>query len=63
MYSNFSRVAVDEVRAGDICALTGLPDIKIGETICSREAPIALPTIKVRHTAGCDAVCFRELVS
>ncbi|GAX79642.1 hypothetical protein CEUSTIGMA_g7083.t1 [Chlamydomonas eustigma] len=47
VYSNFSRVPVDEVKAGDICALTGLPDIKIGETICSRENPIALPTIKV----------------
>jgi GTP-binding protein len=47
VYSNFSRVPVEEVKAGDICALTGLPDIKIGETICSREAPIPLPTIKV----------------
>ncbi len=47
VYSNFSRVPVEEVMAGDICALTGLPDIKIGETVCSTDAPIPLPTIKV----------------
>lgn len=47
VYDNFNRVQVDEVRAGDICALCGIPDIKIGETICAREAPNPLPTIKV----------------
>mmetsp|Transcript_3232 Transcript_3232/g.7093 ORF Transcript_3232/g.7093 Transcript_3232/m.7093 type:complete len:688 (-) Transcript_3232:619-2682(-) len=47
VYDNFNRVGVEEVGAGDICALCGIPDIKIGETICARETPIALPTIKV----------------
>lgn len=47
VYSNFAKVAVEEVQAGDICALTGIADIKIGETICAREAPNPLPTIKV----------------
>ncbi|GLC42783.1 Putative elongation factor TypA-like svr3, chloroplastic [Pleodorina starrii] len=47
VYDNFSRVPVDEVTAGDICALSGIADIKIGETITQREAPVPLPTIQV----------------
>ncbi len=48
VYDNFSRAAADEVDAGDICAVTGLSDVSIGETICSREQPEPLPTITVR---------------
>ena len=48
MYDNFNRVPADDVPAGDICAVTGLPDLSIGETICDRETPIPLPTITVR---------------
>ncbi len=47
VYDNFSRAAVDMVDAGDICAVTGLSDVGIGETICSREQPEPLPTITV----------------
>ncbi len=47
VYDNFSRVPVDTVDAGDICALTGLSDVSIGETVCSREDPQPLPTITV----------------
>lgn len=48
VYDNFNRVPVDEVQAGDICALTGLGDVAIGETICCRNNPVPLPTITVR---------------
>ena len=51
MYDNFNRVPVEQAEAGDICALTGLPDVAIGETICAREAPNPLPTIKARISA------------
>ena len=47
VYDNFNRVAVDSVDAGDICALTGLGDVSIGETICDRNNPVPLPTITV----------------
>lgn len=47
VYDNFSRVPVEEVSAGDIVALSGIADIKIGETIAQRESPVALPTIQV----------------
>ena len=53
VYDNFSRAAVDEVDAGDICAVTGLSDVGIGETICSREQPEPLPTITVRKPLEC----------
>jgi hypothetical protein len=29
VYDNFSRVPVEEVQAGDICALTGISDIGV----------------------------------
>jgi len=47
VYDNFNRVPVEEVSAGDIVALSGISDIKIGETICERGNPIALETIEV----------------
>ena len=49
MYDQFQRVPTDRVGAGDICALTGLSDVGIGETICDRSKPDPLPTIKVMH--------------
>lgn len=49
VYDNFSRVAVDEVQAGDICALSGIPDIRIGDTVAQKENPQALPTIAVEE--------------
>ena len=49
VYDNFSRVGVDEVQAGDICALTGIQDVTIGDTICQKESPVALPTIQVEE--------------
>ena len=52
VYDNFSRAPADEVDAGDICAVTGLPDVSIGETICSRTQPEPLPTITVRRQSN-----------
>jgi len=49
VYDNFSRVPVEEVQAGDICAMTGISDIGIGETVCQKEFPVALPTIQVEE--------------
>lgn len=47
VYDNFNRVPAERVEAGDICAFTGLNDVGIGETVCARDAPNALPTIEV----------------
>ncbi|MEK7461569.1 MAG: translational GTPase TypA [Patescibacteria group bacterium] len=46
-FEGLKRKEVDEVVAGDICMLAGLPQIYIGDTItANRDAPI-LPTISV----------------
>lgn len=51
MYDNFARVGVDEVAAGDICALTGLAAVSIGETICDPSDVRPLPTIEASRAA------------
>ncbi len=41
------RQAVEEASAGDIVCLSGIPDITIGDTVCSVEAPEPLPFVKI----------------
>ena len=36
-----------EVHAGDIVVLAGIENVKIGDTICNRDSPCALPRIRV----------------
>ncbi|CAL4969936.1 unnamed protein product [Urochloa decumbens] len=49
VYQNFSRVPVESVGAGDICAVCGMSDIMIGETIADKVTGTPLPTIKVEE--------------
>lgn len=46
-YRGLNREEVEGAFAGDIVALTGIADAKIGETIADRESPEALPVINV----------------
>src|SRR5579875_142537 len=46
-YKGLQRVEVPEAVAGDIVALTGIPNANIGETIADVDAPEALPTIAI----------------
>src|SRR6266446_6511455 len=41
------RVETDEVSAGDICAVVGLEDVDIGDTIADFDNPKALPPIRI----------------
>ncbi len=41
------RVAVDEAGPGELIAVSGLPDVTIGETLCAPEAPDPLPVLTV----------------
>jgi GTP-binding protein len=47
VYQGLNRTEVDEAAAGEIVAVSGLPDVGIGETIADRANPIALPSMHV----------------
>ncbi len=47
IYRGLKRVAVDEVGSGDICVVSGLPEITIGDTICLESAIDPLPSIDI----------------
>jgi GTP-binding protein len=47
VFENLGRMAVERAEAGEIVAVTGLPDVAIGETITGREEPVPLPAIEV----------------
>ncbi|MEZ5047727.1 MAG: translational GTPase TypA [Chitinophagaceae bacterium] len=47
VFESLGKKRVAEVVAGDICAVVGLEDFNIGETIADAETPEALPFIKV----------------
>ncbi|KAL5540834.1 hypothetical protein UlMin_043804 [Ulmus minor] len=49
VYEKFSRVPVDSVEAGDICAVCGIDDIQIGETIADKSSGKPLPAIRVEE--------------
>jgi len=46
-FDRLGRAEAEEVRAGDICAVVGLEDVDIGDTIATIDNPVALPPIKV----------------
>ncbi|MFA5175602.1 MAG: translational GTPase TypA [Patescibacteria group bacterium] len=47
IFSGLSRVEAEEVSAGDIVALAGIPEVTIGETIADPNDPQALPLLKI----------------
>jgi len=47
VFEGLGKHPVETVRSGDICAITGLDEFEIGDTIASLENPEALPRIKI----------------
>lgn len=47
LFDGLGRKKVEEVQAGDICAVIGLEQFEIGDTIADAEQPEALPTIAI----------------
>jgi GTP-binding protein len=47
IFDRLGRKEIDEVSAGDICAVVGLEGVDIGNTIADIENPVALPPIDV----------------
>jgi GTP-binding protein len=47
VFNSVGRQKVESARAGDIVVLSGLDDIGIGDSVMSKESPVALPPISV----------------
>ncbi len=47
VYDGLALADVERAEPGDIVVLAGIEDVTIGDTICTREAPAALPRIRV----------------
>lgn len=46
-YLGLDRIPVDKAQAGEIVAISGITDVSISDTICSKEKPEALPPLSV----------------
>ena len=46
-FEGLGRKKIDEVQAGDICAIVGMEGFEIGDTIADLENPVALKTIDI----------------
>ncbi len=49
-FEGLDRIDITEAHAGDIVALSGIPDITIGETIADALNPIALPVLEIEES-------------
>lgn len=49
VYKGMKRSEVSQASCGDICVVSGISDITIGETICSEGQPVQLPSIKIEE--------------
>lgn len=47
LFEGMERREVDEVEAGELCALQGIPEIDIGDTVADLENPVPLTTITI----------------
>ncbi|MBE6357388.1 MAG: translational GTPase TypA [Lentisphaerae bacterium] len=46
-FEGLGRQETDRVACGDLCAIVGIPDIDISDTICDAETPEAMPPIAI----------------
>ncbi len=46
-FMGLKRIEVDHAEAGDIVAIAGLPDISVGETVCTAGKEEALPLLRI----------------
>ena len=47
LFEGLGKSKVEQVKAGDLCAIVGLEGFEIGDTVADIESPEALPTIKI----------------
>ncbi len=48
-YEGLKRVEVDRVSAGEICAVAGIADLDIGDSLTDIETPMPLPRVRVEE--------------
>lgn len=48
-FKGLGKIEEDEAQAGDIVAITGIPNVSIGETIADSVTPIALPLLDIEQ--------------
>lgn len=48
-FAGLGKTEVDEVSAGDIVAIAGIPQLTIGQTVTDPANPVSLPTIQVEE--------------
>ena len=46
-YLGLKRIEITEAQAGEIVAIAGLPDIEVGETVCTQGKEEALPLLRI----------------
>ena len=49
VYKGLSRISVPEIQCGEICMISGIPDINIGDTLCPVGEPDPMPMIKIEE--------------
>ncbi len=47
LFDKLGRTPTDTATTGDICAVTGIENVEIGDTLCDPESPSPLPIIEV----------------
>ena len=48
-FKGLGKIEAAEASAGDIVAVTGIPDVNIGETIADPVTPVALPLLDIEE--------------
>ncbi len=46
-FLGLNRIEIDDAKAGDIVAVTGMEDINVGETVCDKDHPEPLPLLRI----------------
>ena len=59
-YDGLKRVPADEVKVGDIVAISGFPDLLIGDTICNVAMADPLPFVKIDEPTISMTFCVND---
>ncbi len=66
-YLGLKRIEIEEAEAGDICAVAGLPDLSVGETLCEvgKDKPLPIlhidePTLQMTIGTNSSPFCGKD---